>query len=76
MKRFSLVVLLACLPLSGCMTEDVLNYDGVTTMAGDAIAANTVLQMVDPWPEGVEETRLRVPAQRAAAAATAEGEAP
>ena len=52
------------LVLSGCMTEDVLRYDGVTTSAGNAIAANTAMQMVDPWPRGVENTHLLVPAER------------
>lgn len=50
--------------LVGCTTEDVVRYDGVTLSAGDAIAANSAMQMVDPWPRGVENTRLRVPAAR------------
>jgi hypothetical protein len=50
---------------AGCnSTSDVLRYDGVTTGAGDAVAANTVMQMVDPWPAGVENPHLRVPADR------------
>ncbi len=56
------IALAALLPLAGCMSEDVLRYDGVTTSAGNAIAANSVLQMVDPWPRGVEDTNLRTPA--------------
>ena len=32
--------------------------------AGDAIAANTVMQMVDPWQYGVQDTELSVPADR------------
>ncbi len=62
--RRMLIAAFSCLPLAACMTEDVLYYDGVTTAAGDAIAANTVMQMVDPWPAGVEETRLRTPLVR------------
>jgi hypothetical protein len=38
----------------------------LTIGAGDAQAANTVLQMVDPWPAGVNDTDLDVPADRAA----------
>lgn len=34
-----------------------------TSSAGNAIAANTVMQMVDPWPEGVDDTRLKTPAE-------------
>lgn len=50
--------------LAGCTTDNALKTDGVTTGAGNAIAANTVMQMVDPWSEGVDETDLRVPADR------------
>jgi hypothetical protein len=38
--------------------------EGLTTGAGEAQAANTVMQMVDPWKYGVQNTRLLVPAQR------------
>ena len=38
--------------------------EGVTPGAGDAIAANTVMQMVDPWQYGVQDTDLSVPADR------------
>ena len=56
---FSLAVAAA-----GCMAEDTLRIQGVTPGAGDAIAGNTAMQMVDPWPVGVQQTRLRVPATR------------
>ena len=36
----------------------------MTPGAGDAIAANTVMQMVDPWPYGAQDTDLKVPADR------------
>ncbi|MGN6466683.1 MAG: hypothetical protein ACTHLP_14505 [Rhizobiaceae bacterium] len=49
---------------AGCQSEYARN-EGVTGMAGDAIAADTVLQMVDPWPRGVENTHLVVPADHA-----------
>jgi len=62
--------------LAGCMTEDALRYDGVTTLAGDAIAANSAMQMVDPWPRGVENTRLRVPAERLVPVPAGEAPAP
>lgn len=63
MRKF-LIAAFSCLALAGCMSEDVLYYDGVTTAAGDAIAANSAMQLVDPWPAGVEETRLRAPMVR------------
>ncbi len=56
--------LLALTAIGGCTSDDVLRYDGVTRGAGDAIAANTVMQMVDPWPAGVENPHLRVPVDR------------
>ena len=49
---------------AGCMSEDSLRIQGVTVGAGDAIAGNTAMQMVDPWQAGVQQTRLRVPAER------------
>ena len=62
--RHILLSFIASLALAGCMSEDVLHYDGVTTAAGDAIAANTAMQMIDPWPAGVEQTRFTTPAVR------------
>ena len=58
--------------LAGCVSGNG-RYDGVTTGAGNAIAANTVMQMVDPWQPGVQHTDLRVPVERAAAAEAVEG---
>ncbi len=57
---------------SGCMTESKRRADGLTDGAGDAIASNTVMQMVDPWQYGVQDTDLLVPANRAAAASAAD----
>ena len=53
----------ACCGLAGC-SETYQRVDGVTPGAGDAIAANTVMQMVDPWQYGVQDTDLSVPADR------------
>lgn len=58
--------------LAGCVSGNG-RYDGVTTGAGDAIAANTAMQMVDPWPRGVEDTDLTTPAERASTEAASEG---
>lgn len=67
MKRVAMIAmaLSAGLGLAGCMSDEVARTDGVTSTAGDSIAANTVMQMVDPWPAGVQDTDLRVPAARA-----------
>ena len=69
--QFMLLAVAALAPLAGCMSEDLRRVDGLTTSAGDAIAANTAMQMVDPWQEGVQDTRLKVPAERPARAADA-----
>ena len=53
---------------SGCMNEAHRRADGLTDNAGDALASNTVMQMVDPWQDGVQDTRLLVPAVRGSAA--------
>ncbi len=58
-----LPILFAILALSaGCATEETARMDGLTIGAGNAMAANSVMQMVDPWPQGVEDTDLIVPA--------------
>jgi len=49
---------------AGCMSEDYRAADGLTDGAGDTIAGNTVMQMVDPWKNGVQNTKLLVPAAR------------
>lgn len=58
------LALLAAGISAGCTTEDYSRADGLTLAAGNAIQANTVMQMVDPWQPGVQNTRLRVPADR------------
>ena len=49
---------------SGCMSDEYRRADGLTDGAGNAMAANSVMQMVDPWQDGVENTKLLVPAAR------------
>lgn len=66
--RVAILLPLALLALPGCMASD-LDRDGVTTFAGDAIAYNSALQVVDPWEYGVQQTNLKVPAERTAPAA-------
>ena len=55
----------------GCVTEEHRQIEGVTFAAGNAMAANSVMQMVDPWLYGVQNTQLRVPAARGEAPQTA-----
>ncbi|RUW70038.1 MULTISPECIES: hypothetical protein [unclassified Mesorhizobium] len=63
--RLMLALLLA--GLCGCTSDDYVRTEGVSPAAGNAQAANTVMQMVDPWKYGVQNTRLLVPAQRSSA---------
>jgi hypothetical protein len=58
-------VLGLALAAAGCTSDEYARNEGVTGRAGDAIAANTAMQMVDPWLRGVENTNLRVPADHA-----------
>ena len=58
-------ILSAAALAAGCASDDYLRTDGLTIGAGNAMAANTAMQMVDPWQEGVQNTKLRVPAVRA-----------
>ena len=61
--RSSIALLLAGLA-AGCTSDDYVRTEGVTPAAGNAQAADTVMQMVDPWKYGVQNTKLLVPAQR------------
>jgi hypothetical protein len=71
--RLALSALLAASAalLCACTTDSTLRHEGVTAYAGDAIAANTALQIVDPWPYGTQETDLKTPAVRPTAKAAA-----
>lgn len=67
----SLIKSLAALTLvglAGCETsQDTFRFDGVTHGNGDAIAANSAMQIVDPWPRTAAQTKFLVPAERAQA---------
>lgn len=71
----SCFVLLFVALAGGCTSDDYVRSEGPTIGAGNAQAANTVMQMVDPWKYGVQNTRLLVPAERGAAALGTPGSA-
>ena len=50
--------------LSGCARDDFMRTEGLTLEAGNAVATNSALQIIDPWPNGVEDTELNPPADR------------
>ncbi|MBU0582847.1 MAG: hypothetical protein KKB66_08530 [Alphaproteobacteria bacterium] len=60
---------------SGCTSDQHRRADTITDGVGNAQAANTVMQMVDPWQDGVQNTHLLVPAARAAKTGPAESAA-
>lgn len=60
---------LALLALSGCVVENELS-EGISYSGGNAIAHNSSLQIIDPWPENVQDTNLVVPAESGDQAAT------
>lgn len=61
-KKIAMMVAIAA-AASGCTTSTPdLRPEAVTLGAGNAQAANTVLQMVDPWPAGVNDTKIKTPA--------------
>lgn len=64
MRALTTMLLASVAALSACTSDETLRLDGMTIGAGEAIAANTAMQMVDPWPRGVENTKLRTPAFR------------
>ncbi|RRI02262.1 hypothetical protein EH240_12380 [Mesorhizobium tamadayense] len=68
------IALLLAGAVAGCTSDDYVRAEGVTTAAGNAQASNTVMQMVDPWQYGVQNTRLLVPAQSTRSTASAAGE--
>lgn len=58
-----LVLLTALGASTACTTNHgIVRPEAVSLGAGNAQAANTVLQLVDPWPAGVNDTELDVPA--------------
>ena len=60
---------------SGCMSDAYRRADGLTEGAGDKMAGNSVMQMVDPWQDGVQNTKLLVPAVRGGAQESAADDA-
>jgi len=56
---FSILVLLA---LSACQYEELNRSEFLSSSTGNAIAHNSALQIIDPWPRVAGNNNLRVPA--------------
>lgn len=54
----------AAFALSAC-AEHVERSDKIRLDAGDAVAQNKVMQMIDPWPRHAERTHIHHDGQRA-----------
>ncbi len=63
--RTVLAMGLIALALAGCNTAEQPHLVGITMGAGDAVAHNSALQIIDPWPAGVQDTDFAVPARSA-----------
>jgi hypothetical protein len=63
------------LAVSGCAKDDALRAEGLTLGAGDAVAVNSSLQIIDPWPAGVEDADLIIPSDRGDAVKAAAADA-
>jgi hypothetical protein len=53
---------------SGCHDAYIARRDGVTFQAGDAVAANKAMHIIDPWPASASSARLPASGTRAVAA--------
>ncbi|MEO0543319.1 MAG: hypothetical protein AAFY99_05820 [Pseudomonadota bacterium] len=72
-KTSSLLVGVSAIALSAC-TQTYNETEGVTLQAGNAVAYNSALQIIDPWPKGVQDTNLIVPADRDGAGTATNGD--
>ena len=54
--------------LCGCHQPYFARNEGVTFQAGDAVAANKAIHIIDPWPASAASARLDTSGVRAAAA--------
>ncbi len=64
MRHTLIAAAILALALTGCAQDDFQRTEGLTLTVGDAVAKNAALQIIDPWPAGVEDTSLEVPADR------------
>ena len=69
-SNLALIAALACTLLTGACTDMYLDRrDTVSFGAGDAVAANKVTHMVDPWPSRAGDRNIQHDGERMAAAA-------
>ena len=54
-------LILTMVAVSGCQYEQANRSDYMSPAAGNAIAYNSALQIIDPWPQSAGNTQLNVP---------------
>lgn len=59
--------------ISGCAKDDELRTEGLSLGAGNAMRVNSALQIIDPWPAGVEDTDISVPNDNGGGGSTPDG---
>jgi hypothetical protein len=67
-KSLGLMMLALCL-LGGCTDMYLDRRDTVSFAAGDAVAGNKVIQMIDPWPARAGDRNIAYDGERMQAAA-------
>jgi len=63
MRNKNIAVLAAALSLAGCQ-QYLARQDLIEPYSGDAIATNSALQVGDPWPAYVYDTRIPTSGER------------
>jgi hypothetical protein len=61
MRHKAGLIIISFIFLNGCVTQKQMRFETPTQGAGNANAHNSLLQISDPWSEGVKETDLTVP---------------
>src|SRR5579884_480989 len=51
-------VLVFALPVLGACSEYLARRDLISVYGGDAVAGNTVVQMIDPWPRAAADRNI------------------
>lgn len=51
----------AVVSISGCQYEQLNRNEFMSNSAGNAIAHNSALQIIDPWPRSAGDNKLKVP---------------
>jgi hypothetical protein len=67
--RIAALGVIAASTLAGCSDIYFVRRETVASGAGDAVASNIAVQMVDPWPPYVGDTRIAMNGDRAVLAA-------